>query len=613
MNMDPSRTLHGLQIEILDAMAAGGTFEAVLTLLCRRVEALTPEIACSIIAVDEEGRLRANTGPSLPAQYRDLLAHLPGDWLDRTESAADGNPAHDDGETTKVPLRPSMALALPGGWAASWSSTVKAATGPPVALFTMYFPIKRSPSRQERMVAETCIRLLSIGIDRWHLQERNRQLAHYDQLTSLQNRRRFNTVIESKLGKASRSFALLLIEVENLKTINDTMGHVVGDQVLQELASRLEQVAPVPAATFRIGGDEFAVLADDIADHAELRDLVSRIFDAMRLPFRCRDNTITPQVTIGGVVRGPDGDSADHLHQNADFALQHAKDTHRGGYVAFEPGLRTSAMRRIETIREVALALTEHRIVTYYQPIVRLDTEQIVGLEALARLQTKDGRIASAGEFADAFTDPHVADRLTRQILSQVAADIRAWLDDGIAFQHVGVNLAMSDFRHRNLDQIICAAFDAERVSLQHLVLEVTETVFMDGPNHDVARAVTRLRDKGMLVALDDFGTGFASLTHLLSFPVDIIKIDKSFIDRLLTDAPSRVIVEALIDISEKLGMRTVAEGIECVAQAERLSELGCRLGQGFHFARPADAARTTALLKQRAQREPAGQIAVVN
>lgn len=233
MNMDPSRTLHGLQIEILDAMAAGGTFEAVLTLLCRRVEALTPEIACSIIAVDEEGRLRANTGPSLPAQYRDLLAHLPGDWLDRTESAADGNPAHDDGETTKVPLRPSMALALPGGWAASWSSTVKAPTGQPVALFTMYFPIKRSPSRQERMVAETCIRLLSIGIDRWHLQERNRQLAHYDQLTSLQNRRRFNTVIESKLGKASRSFALLLIEVENLKTINDTMGHVVGDQVLQ--------------------------------------------------------------------------------------------------------------------------------------------------------------------------------------------------------------------------------------------------------------------------------------------------------------------------------------------------------------------------------------------
>jgi len=610
MSTDPNWTLYGLQNEILDAMAAAGEFEAVLTLLCRRVEALAPEIACSIIAVNEEQRLRLNAGPSLPTQYRDLLAHLPDDWLDRTEFVTGGNPARDPGETANVRLRPASELALPSGWAASWSSAVKAPTGQVAALFTMYFHTERSPSRQERMVAETCVRLLRIGIDRWNLQQRNQQLTHYDQLTNLQNRHRFNTVIESKLGEASRSFALLLVEIEHLKTINDTMGHVVGDQVLREVAARLEQLAS--ASTFRIGGDEFAVLADDIADHAELRDFASRILAAMHDPFQCRNNLITPQVTIGGVVREMDGDSPDLLHQNADFALLHAKETHRGGYVAFEPGLRTSVMRRTETIREVALALTEHRIVTYYQPIVRLDTEQIVSLEALARLRTKDGRIASAGEFADAFTDPHVADQLTNQMLSQVAADIRTWLDDGIPFQHVGVNLAMSDFRHRNLDQTICAAFDAQQVSLQHLVLEVTETVFMDGPNHDVARAVTRLRDKGMLVALDDFGTGFASLTHLLSFPVDVIKIDKSFIDRLLTDAPSRVIVEALINISAKLGMRTVAEGIECAAQAKRLSELGCRLGQGFHFARPADAARTTALLQQRAQRQPEGQIAGV-
>ncbi|MEC5325063.1 putative bifunctional diguanylate cyclase/phosphodiesterase [Aurantimonas sp. A3-2-R12] len=608
MTADPSWTLHGLQIEILDAMAAAGEFEAVLTLLCRRVEALTPDIACSIIAVNEKQRLRSNAGPSLPTQYRDLLARLPDDWLDRTEFVTGGNPARDPEETTNVRPRPPSELALPSGWAASWSSAVKAPTGQLVALFTMYFHTERSPSRQERMVAETCVRLLRIGIDRWHLQQRNQQLRRYDQLTNLQNRRRFNAVIESKVADESRSFALLLVEIEHLKTINHTMGHVVGDQVLREVAARLERVASISASTFRIGGDEFAVLADDIADHAELRDFASRILDAMHDLFQCRGNTIAPQVTIGGVVREMDGDSPDLLHQNADFALLHAKETHRGGYVAFEPGLRTSVMRRTETIREIALALTEHRIVTYYQPIVRLDTEQIVGLEALARLRTKDGRIASAGEFADAFTDPHVADRLTNQMLSQVAADIRTWLDDGIPFQHVGVNLAMSDFRHRNLDQTICAAFDAQQVSLQHLVLEVTETVFMDGPNHDVARAVTRLRDKGMLVALDDFGTGFASLTHLLSFPVDVIKIDKSFIDRLLTDAPSRVIVEALIDISAKLGMRTVAEGIECAAQAKRLSELGCRLGQGFHFARPADAARTTALLQQRAQRDHQGQ-----
>jgi EAL domain-containing protein (putative c-di-GMP-specific phosphodiesterase class I) len=182
-------------------------------------------------------------------------------------------------------------------------------------------------------------------------------------------------------------------------------------------------------------------------------------------------------------------------------------------------------------------------------------------------------------------------------MLAQVARDIRTWLDNAIPFRHVSINLSMADFQRGDLDSRLGEAFARHAVSLEHIVLEVTESVFMDGPGKEVARAIERLRGKGMLVALDDFGTGFASLTHLLSFPVDIIKIDKCFIDKILTDRPSRAIVEALIDIARKLGMNTVAEGVEDAAQAECLREMGCVLGQGYHFARPADAKTTRQLL----------------
>ena len=234
---------------------------------------------------------------------------------------------------------------------------------------------------------------------------------------------------------------------------------------------------------------------------------------------------------------------------------------------------------------------------------MRLDTAEIVGLEALARMRLPDGRIATAGEFHAALADPRIAWQLTGQMLAQVAADIRTWLDRGIDFQHVGINVTTGDFQRGDLEHRIADTFDRAGVPLKHIILEVNESVFMAGGDQMVPKAVGALRQRGLLVALDDFGTGFASLTHLLSFPVDIIKIDKSFVDRIGTDAASDVVVGSIIDIARKLNMKLVAEGIESAEQVRALSDLGCVLGQGYLFSRPCSFDDATGLLSMFAQK----------
>ena len=308
---------------------------------------------------------------------------------------------------------------------------------------------------------------------------------------------------------------------------------------------------------------------------------------------------------MGGAVFGVDGADADTLSQNADFALYQAKQTHRAGYFGFRPDLRTAMMQRIATVRQLDAALSEGRILPHYQPIVRLETAEIVGLEALARLIMPDGRIVSAGEFHTGLADPRIAYELTGQMLTAVARDMRAWLDEGIPFQHVGINVTTGDFQRGDLAERMAAIFAEQGVPLRHVVLEVNEAVLVGGDDQSVPPAVECLRKQGILVALDDFGTGYASLTHLMSFPVDIIKIDRSFVGRLGVDQPGEVVVRAIFDIAERLGMRVVAEGIELAEQVAILRNLGCTMGQGFLFSRPVSARDVTELMRVFVQRQP--------
>jgi EAL domain-containing protein (putative c-di-GMP-specific phosphodiesterase class I) len=331
--------------------------------------------------------------------------------------------------------------------------------------------------------------------------------------------------------------------------------------------------------------------------------VAEKILDALKKPIDCLGHAIVRSATIGGAVVTAEDGSAESVRRNADLALYHAKETRRGRFVLYEDGLGTTITRRLTAIRLVSEALQEHRIKPFYQPIVRLDTGALVGVEALCRIIARDGRIISAAEFQEATSDVLVSCELTQRMIAQVAQDVRAWLDTGVLVEHVGINVTAADFHNGKLARELEAAFGKANIPLDRVAIEITETVYLGDSDEAISREISRLRAQGICVVLDDFGTGYASLTHLLTVPVDMIKIDKSFIHGMEPQNASFAIVKGLITIANDLGIPVVAEGVESPLQVSQLRSIGCPLAQGFHFARPVDRHEIRRLLFQQAQR----------
>ncbi|MDP3318110.1 MAG: EAL domain-containing protein, partial [Bosea sp. (in: a-proteobacteria)] len=556
--------LQALQNDILEMIARGEPLAAVMNNLCLRAEAIAPGTICSVMTLDERQRLVALAAPSLPASYSQAVTGTPvGPRVGSCGTAIyRGEPVCVTDIATDPLWQGFEDLVLPLGLRACWSSPITARDGRVVGSFAFYYDRPRGPDELEHRIVATCVHLCAIAIEHEEVRSHNHRLAYYDTLTALPNRASFNEAITRLTAATPLDFGLMLIDIDHLKAVNDTMGHAAGDALIATVGTRIQSVAG-EAVAYRIGGDEFAVILPRGTTAAQMRATACAILAAMAPPLDHDGHGIMPSVTIGAALAGEDGEDGVTLRQNADFALYHAKEIRRGGYVRFKDGLRTSITRRLQIRRDVDLALTEGRIIPYYQPVLRIDTDEIVGLEALARMRLPDGRVASAVEFQEAMADPKAAHRITGQMLNAVAADMAAWQSAGIHFQHVGLNVTSADFEKGDLVQRIVRAMERAGVRSQHLVIEITEQVFMGSRKDGVARTIEALRERGILVALDDFGTGFASLTHLLDFPVDIIKVDRSFIAAAQSSAKSSVIVEAMVGIANRLGMKIIAEGIE--------------------------------------------------
>jgi diguanylate cyclase (GGDEF)-like protein len=591
-----------LQNKILEMIAKGESLARTTACLCENVEKLLPDVVCSVLLVNPAGALHPLAGPSLPDCY---LASLDG--------LAAGPSAGSCG--TAAYLRTAVAvmdietdgrwaafkhLALPLGLRACWSSPILNAAGDPIGIFAFYFRERRGPTELEEKIVRQCVHLCVIAIERHQRVIEHERRAFTDTLTDLPNGAAFNAALAALSCEVPGAWALFTVDLDNLKVVNDTFGHQAGDCLLQTAGDRIANSVR-PDRTYRIGGDEFAVILESSDALYDLDRVAEQILKALATPANYGEQIIVPRGTIGGAVIAAGDCVAERVRQNADFALYHAKETGRGGFVRYWPGLGTNITRRLGAIRDVDAALRDGRIEAYYQPIVRLDTREVIGLEALARMRIGETIVAAAG-FHEATTDVHVATALTARMMGLVAADIRAWLDLGIPLQHVGINVSSADLHGGTVDRVLTTAFEREGVSLKHVILEVTESVYMGDGDHIVQKEIEALRTKGLRVALDDFGTGFASLTHLMTVPVDIIKIDKSFVDRLTPGDASMAIVEGLIGIATKLNIRVVAEGIETESQARQLEVIGCTLGQGYLFSRAVDRHATTSLLLRKSQ-----------
>jgi diguanylate cyclase (GGDEF)-like protein len=584
-----------LQNLILEMVARGEELRTTADRLCREVERLVPGTLCSILAVDASGVLHPVAGPSLPQHYNDAI-----DGLQMGPCAGScGSAAFHRRQVTVTDIEtdPLWAdyrpIALSIGLRACWSSPIISA-GRVVGTFAFYYRERRGPTDFERDIVAKCLQLSQIAFERDHRLRVNERLLYTDTLTGLHNRACFEHALTAPPQAAGS--ALLLIDIDDLKLVNDTFGHGTGDSLIRIIAHRLAEAA-APHRAFRIGGDELAVLMEA----GEVAPLAQRILASLCAPADCGGHALVPSITIGAAIRSIEDMSGMVVRQNADLALYHGKeDGGRGTLVLYTPELRISMNRRLRAIDQLRRAIAEDRIEARYQPIARLDNGEVLSFEALARIREDDGRIVSACEFHEAFADARNAADVTRIMLRAVAADLRLWLDAGVPVGRIAVNLAPADFAHGRLVQDVQAIFAAAGAPLDRLTLEITESVYLSRRDQFVQRQMEGLRRLGIKLALDDFGTGYASLTHLLFTPVDTLKIDKCFVDNLTDDgeAGGAAVINGLMRIAEKLGMDVVAEGVESVEQRERLVALGCKLGQGHLFAAALDRETVGALLR---------------
>jgi diguanylate cyclase (GGDEF)-like protein len=583
-----------LQNLILEMVARGEELRSTSERLCREVERLAPGSICSILAVDPEGVLRPVASPSLPEAFSAAIDGLQtGPMAGSCGTAAFHRRQIAVIDIENDPLWGDFKdLALPLGLKACWSSPI-ISENRVVGTFAFYYREKRGPTDFERDIVSKCLQLSLIAFEREHRLRLNERLLYEDSLTGLHNRARFEQALAEP--SSASAAALLLIDIDDLKVVNDTFGHGTGDSLIRIVAQRLA-AAVAPHFAYRIGGDELAVLVDttDVAPIAET------ILETLHQPADCGGHIIVPSVTVGAAIRSIDDKDGVVMRQNADLALYHGKeDRGRGSLVLYAPELRTRMNQRLRAIDQLRRAIAEDRVLARYQPVARLDRGDVIGFEALARIRERDGRIVPACEFHEGFADARNAAELTRTMLHHVARDLRTWLDAGIAVGRVAVNLAPADFAHGRLVEEVKAIFAQAAVPLDRLTVEITESVYIGRRDMVVQRQIEELRRLGIKLALDDFGTGYASLTHLLYTPVDILKIDKSFVDNL-TDggAAGGAVINGLMRIAEKLGIEMIAEGVETIEQRERLVALGCRLGQGHLFARALDRDEVGKLLR---------------
>ena len=409
-----------------------------------------------------------------------------------------------------------------------------------------------------------------------------------DEVTTLPNRRALHDRLEAALARSRAGggmVAALFCDLDRFKDVNDTQGHQAGDLLLVEVARRL-QVALRPEDTVaRLGGDEFVALAEGLSDAGSAIQLAMRLLDRVAMPWTQGEQTYRPSISIGVAVVDDPSVTADEVLRRADLAMYRAKDNGRGRIEVYEKSVDDSYQHTVALQHDLRRAIDAGDLVLHYQPIVLLSDASVVGAEALVRLRGRDGTLLAPSWFVPQAESSGLILPMGAWVVRQAIGQIRAWTLAGHDLT-VSVNVSPAQLRDEGFADFVLAQVDAAGLDPRRLAVEVTETALINEPGRS-ARELTALSREGVGIYLDDFGTGYSSLSWLTQFPVNVVKIDRSFTDELGVDERKTAIVSALIQVSHELGFSVVAEGVETAHQADRLIELGCDRAQGFLYGHP--------------------------
>jgi diguanylate cyclase (GGDEF)-like protein/PAS domain S-box-containing protein len=419
------------------------------------------------------------------------------------------------------------------------------------------------------------------------------QLVHeasHDSLTTLANRALFRDRVDKVLrqnGARSAKLTVLFLDLDGFKEVNDSLGHAMGDVLLIQVAERLRACVRAIDTVARLGGDEFAVLIADKSSERDGTTVAGRITKALREPFKLEGREIYVGASIGIAATDQDVDDADHLLRNADLAMYRAKATGAGGFERYHPRLHVALVERLQLEAELRQAVAGEELELHYQPTLALATGEIKGLEALARWKHPRRGFVPPGEFIPLAEQTGLIRRLGSWVLQEACRQLAEWHERYPDSQHLtmSVNISGRHLEDASLIDDVQEALAASGLAPEHLVLEMTESVLMAHTEENVGLLV-RLKELGVGLAIDDFGTGYSSLAYLHRFPADVIKIDRSFVERLDGSDADAELLRTIVQLGKSLRMVTVAEGVEKADQARMLREMGCELAQGFHFYR---------------------------
>ena len=588
------------QTQVLEQVTSGASLAAVFESLCLLIEQQAPGALCSILQLEKgTGLLRSGAAPSLPAAYAAALdGMLIGDDVASCGTAAYRGEAVFVTDVSTDPLWARFQeFAQNYGIQSCWSTPFFASSGEVLGTFALSHRVPCEPTPYHLQLLKMAAHLASIATERSRTADRLQQQALYDALTSLPNRIFFMEKLTEKLQFVSgspeetNSFAVLFLDVDHFKLVNDSLGHSVGDQLLMSIVRLIKRCVRDADTFARLGGDEFAILLDKVNEPAQAQMIADRIRAVLSFPLKLREHEVFTSVSIGIAYSLGNYVDPEEILRDADTAMYRAKALGRSRHAVFDTVMHTNALARLRLESDLRHAVEEliatnnSQFQIYYQPILSLETGKIVGFESLMRWFQPERGMVSPVEFIPVAEETGLILAIGHWMLQESCHQLQRWQEK---LQRpdlmISVNVSGRQFLQADFIPQIEQVLASTQVSAACLKLEITESVLMETAA-SVTEQLEQLRDLGICLSLDDFGTGYSSLSYLHRFPINTLKIDRSFVKEFSTGQDQ--IVQAIVTLAHSLKMDVVAEGIETSAQLHHLKQLGCEYGQGYLFSPP--------------------------
>lgn len=596
-------TLREHQFSILEMIATDQNLEQTLTELVASIDQQLEDGMTSLLLLSDDGQTIGRTiAPSMPRPYNEGLIGLPiGPQAGSCGTAMyRGEPVIVEDIATDPKWEPYRDFALGYQLRSCWSTPIISANGMVLGSLAIYHRKPHTPDIKERRLVSGGVHLAGIAIERSQAEARIRHMAHHDALTDLPNRTlmedRVNQAI-LQVGREGGHAALILIDLDRFKNINDSLGHQTGDIALRQVAKRLRSCVRSSDTLARLGGDEFVICVPHLIDTVSLSRMAEKILQALDKPFELADLSLHIGASIGIALYPDDGYDSTELLRNADAAMYAAKDSGRGNFQFFTPELNASAHERLLLISQLRQALDREEFELYFQPIVEVDSANLVGAEALLRWNHPERGLVSPDVFIPILEETGMMVNVGAWVLRKACQTSQAWRAAGLRPIKMAVNLSAVQFYQSLIHETVKEVLASSQLEPGALTLEFTEAILL-ADTESVIQTMYDLKALGVDLALDDFGTGYSSLSYLQRFPVDRLKIDRSFLLESMNDGNAAHIVHSIVQLADKLGLISVAEGIETQEQLELMRHFGCNELQGFLFSRPLPADQFADLLE---------------